>query len=705
MTGRITRRRLLIGGGVGAGLVVGWALWPRHYAPNLAAVPGQTIFGPFLRIGEDWRTVAVEPAPVGPLYANGAVAEMLAPDVLPFGLRAVGAMRADAWARADDFAITGLSTSVRAFEPPLRAAGAAARVLLCMAAAERLDADWRACDTAAGFVVRGKDRLRFADLAARAARLTPPSAPPLREPGAGGLSGRPLPRLDAPAKLDGSARFAADVRLPGMVFAALRQAPAPDGRLTGFDKAAARRLPDLVAVIDNPGWVAAVADNWWAANRALDALAPRFATAGGLPDSGSIDAALTAALAGAGSRVAGRGSPDDLLGADALTADYGAGLAAHAALETAAATARIDGDRLELWIGTQAPGAARAAAARAIGVQEADVVVYPMPLGGGFGAGLDMRVAEQAAILARRLGRPVQLMAARGEDGARDRCRPPARARLRGALAPGGGILAWHARLAAPAALRETIGRLFPELPTGRGAEPLAAEGLLPPYAIPATAVDHHPVDIVLPTGVLRGEAAGYATFFAESFVDELAARAGVDPLSFRIDMLGDEPRLAACLLGATALGGWQGGGQGTAQGIAAFAGYGSYIAMMAQVHVGADRRIVVDRIAAAVDCGRMINPDLVRQQIEGGILFALPAAIGPALTVTAGLADRRDLAALGLPRLADSPEIRVALIAGKADPGGVSGLAVPPVAPAIANALAAATGHRSRTLPLSVPA
>ncbi|MDB5738556.1 MAG: isoquinoline 1-oxidoreductase, partial [Sphingomonas bacterium] len=701
MTAGITRRRLLIGGGAGVGLVVAWGLWPRVHAPNVAAAPGETILGPFLKIGEDghvtivvpqaetgqgawtalpqiltdelgadWRTVAVEPAPVGPLYANHLLADELAADVLPVGLRAIGGWDVDRWATSHDFAMTALSTSVRAFEAPLRAAGATARALLCMAAAEHWDADWRACDTQAGFVVRGTDRLRFGDLAARAAVLTPPKEPPLRKIGAGGISGQPLPRLDAPAKLDGSVRFAADVRLPDMVFCAIREAPPGDSRLARIDRAAAKAIPDLVAVFDNPGWVAAAGVTWWAANRALDALAPRFETRGGLPDSASIDVALGEALA--------TDAPPAT-----LHADYSAGLAAHAALETRAATARIVEDRLELWIGTQAPAAVRSAAARAIGFSDDRVTLYPLPLGGGFGAGLETRTAEQAAILALKLKRPVQLMASRVEDMLHDRFRPPARARMSGTVAIGGTIAEWNARIAAPAALRETMRALLPGVPMAHGPEPLA--GATPPYAIPKVTIEHVPVDIGLPTGVLRGEAAGYGAFFTECFVDELAGKAGIDPLSFRIDMLGDNPRLAKCLSTAAMLGGWEGGAQGSAQGLAAFMAYGSFIAMMAQVRVGADQRIVVDRIAVAVDCGRMINPDLVRQQIEGGVLFALPAAIGPMLTVTAGLSDRRRIGALGLPRLADAPEIRIELIQSDAAPGGVSGLAVPPVAAASA--------------------
>lgn len=732
MTGRLTRRQLLIGGGAGVGLLVAWGAWPRRYGSNLVAAPGETVLGAFLKIGVDgrvtavvpqvetgqgawtalpqiladelgcdWRTVAVEPAPIGPLYANRLAAEMLAQDVLPTPLRAVGEAVLPRWAAAHDVMLTGFSTSVRAFEAPLRAAGATARVALCMAAAEHWDADWRACDTHGGFVVRGSDRLRFGELAADAAKRRPPDPAPLRAPGEGRLVGQSLPRLDVPSKIDGSLRFAADVRLPGMVFAAIRQAPPGDSRLVRIDKDAAKAVPDLIAVIDNPGWVAVAADNGWAANRGLDALAPRFATRGAFPDTASMDAALTAALGQDGSAIVARGDADRLLGEGAVHAEYSAGLAAHAAIETPSAIARIVADRLELWVGTQAPAATRAAAARAIGFSEDAVTLYPMPLGGGFGAGFDTRPAEQVAILAQKLGRPVQLMWSRPEASVHDRFRPAARARLSAAVMPGGGIAAWRARVAAPAVLRERVVELEPGVPIGRGGEAAAVEGMLPPYAVGACSIAHHPADIGLPIGVLRGEAAGYATFFAESFIDELAAKAGIDPLSFRIGLLGDVPRLAHCLSTAATLGGWEGGGAGSGQGLACFTGYGSFIAVMAEAHVGTDGRIVVDRLTASVDCGAMVNPDLVRQQIEGGLLFALPAAIGDPIGVTRGFVDQRRLGAFGIPRLSGIPDLRIDMVASRAPSGGVSGLAVPPVAPAIANALAAATGRRSRQLPL----
>ena len=729
----ITRRGLLIGGGAGVGLVVAWSLWPRRYGVNLVAAPGETIFGPFVKIGTDghvtivvpqvetgqgawtalpqiladelgcdWRTVAVEPAPIGPAYANRLAAELLAGDVTPPALRGFAIAGADRWAETRDAMLTGFSTSIRAFERPLREAGATARALLCMAAAEHWDADWRACDAEAGFVVRAPDRMRFADLAAEAAHHAPPDTPPLRAPR--GLSGSAVTRLDAPVKVDGSARFAGDVRLTDMLFAAIRQGPPGASRLVGWDREGARAIPDLFAVLDHEDWIAVLADNWWAANRALDRLAPRFETRGGLPDTASIGRALDAALAADGVSSLHYGNPDKLLGDGAVRAEYSAGLAAHGAIEPPAATARIQGDRLELWAATQAPAATRAAAARAIGFAEDDVTLYPMPMGGGFGQGLDTRVAEQAAILAHRSGRPVQLTWSRVEACLHDRFRPPAKAHLAAALGPGGMITAWQAKVAVPAALRETVARLHAGVPIGHGGEPAAVEGVLPPYAIGAFTVDHHLADIGLPTGVLRGEAAGYGTFFSESFIDELADRVGIDPLSFRIGLLGANPRLAHCLSTSATLGEWQGGTRGTGQGLACHQAYGSVIAVLAEAHVE-DGRIVVERLSASVDCGRAINPDLVRQQIEGGLLFALPAAIGDAIKITRGLVDQRRIGALGIPALAHAPEIRVDIVASKADPGGVSGLAVPPVAPAIANALAAATGHRCRSLPLSLSA
>jgi isoquinoline 1-oxidoreductase beta subunit len=726
----ISRRGVLIGGGAGAGLLIAWGIWPRRYAPNLVAASGEHVFHAFLKIGEDgriavvvpqaemgqgvytalpqiladelgadWRTVGVEPAPIGQLYANELLVAEGVEGAMPAGLRAIAGWAARQVAIRSSLAMTGGSTSIRAFEDRFREAGAIARTLLCMAAADRWNVDPTICDTADGFVVDGDQRLRFGELAAAAAALTPPDEIVLRGP----VPPRSPPRLDMPAKIDGTARYAADVRLPDMVYAAVRHGPHGNARLAGIDKAAADRIPGVLAVVETPGWAAAVATNWWAANRALAAMRPRFATSGALPDSASIDAALTAALAGEGTRFTSIGDVEAVFAeGGGLTAEYAVPLAVHAAIEPMAATARISGDRLEVWMPTQATGIARAAAARAIGYAEDAVTIYPMLLGGSFGRKIETEAAEQAAILALRMKRPVQLMWSRAEDIARDRFRPPARARLAARMRRDGQLLGWRARIAAPSTFAELSARLMPGIGSGGGAELAAVEGAVPPYAIPAVAVDHHPADIGVSTGMWRGVAHSYTAFFTESFVDELARLANVEPLSFRMQMLGGSRRLAHCLATVTALGGWEGGVPGSGQGIAAHSAFGSHVAMLAEVRVGG-AGVIVDRIVAVVDCGRTINDDIVLQQIEGGILWGMAAALGATTGLTGGVADARNFDALALPTLATTPEIVVRIVRSPKPPGGVGELAVPPVAPAIANALFAATGRRHRSLPLRI--
>jgi isoquinoline 1-oxidoreductase beta subunit len=733
----LNRRTLLIGGGAGIGLIVAWGLWPRRYGVNLAAAEGETVFGPYLKIGADgqvtvavpqaehgqgvytalpqivadelgadWRTVAVEAAPINPLYANPLAAGILFGDalaLLPDATR-------ETYVERHALMLTAGSTSIRRFEAPLRAAGAAARVLLCKAAASRWDGDWRSCGTADGFVVMGDRRERFGPLAERAAAESLPGGElPLRTGDDKRLLGQPLPRLDAPAKVDGSATFAADVRLPGMVFASIRQGPVGESRLLSIDKPAARAVPGMVAAIENDRWVAAAATTWWAANRGLDAMAPRFETHG-VVDDASIAAALDAALAGEGARVHEAGDVDAAFtGQRTQTATYRVGAALHAAIEPTCATASWADGRLTLWMPTQAPTLARAAAARAIGIAEDRVVLHPTIAGGSFGANLDHRVAEQAAILAHRLARPVQLTWSRGEDCLADRYRTPAAARMTARVGRGGTIAGWQAQIAAPRTGRDIARRLLGgdiaaslsmALPGDRG-DALATDGALPAYGIPHVAVDHHAADLGLPGGWWRAGAHSYTAFFTECFLDELAGFAGMEAHSFRIAMLGGDVRLARCLSTVATMGGWQGGVPGSGQGIACHRMRGSAIACMAEAHIGDDQRVKVDRLVVAVDCGRVINPDLVRQQIEGGLLFGMAAATGASTGFDANLPVVRGFAGLNLPRLIDCPEMLIEVIGSDADPGGVSELAVPVVAPAIANALHAATGRRYRSLPL----
>jgi isoquinoline 1-oxidoreductase beta subunit len=703
---RISRRGLLIGGGAGVGLLVAWAFWPRTYPPNLVAAPGESLFNAYLKIGvdgrvivavaqmeigqgvytslpqiladelgADWRTVAVEAAPLSPIYANKLIAELT----------------------SSELTMTGGSTSIRAFEGPMRQAGAAARALLMKAAAERWNEDWETLDTAGGFVLNGPQRLSFASLAEEAAELDIPDELPVRGGPNNRLIGQSLPRIDLPAKVDGSAQFAGDVRLPDMVYASVRQGPRGNSRLVKVDKAAAEAVPGVLSVIEHPRWAAAVATNWWAANRGVEAMSPRFETRGA-PNSGDIEAGLARTMEGEISSVFEQGDAAAALqGPRAFRAHYSVGLAPNLPLETLTATARRTGDRLEVWAPTQAPGLARTAAAQAAGLPEGQVTIYPMLIGSGYGRKLEMTAVEQAAIMAMKLERPVQLVWSRIEESLQDTFRPAARATISARLDERGAILGWQSRIAAPSTAAQVMERIGAKA----GGEDAAVAGAVPPYAIPAVAVEQAVADLRIDTGLWRSGVHSYTAFFNECFVDELARKAGIEPFSFRMQMLGNNPRLARVLSTATALGRWDGGAPGSAMGIACHSAFASHVATLVEVEVSESQRVNVVRAAAAVDCGRVVNPDIVRQLIEGGIVYGIAGATGAPIRIESGLPEQRYLRDFELPRLADSPEVTVEILPSEEEPGGVTELGVPSVAPAIANALFALTGRRLRSLPL----
>jgi isoquinoline 1-oxidoreductase beta subunit len=741
----ISRRSLLVGATAAGGLALAWSIWPRDYAPNLTAAPDEHIFNAFLKIGDDghvsvivpqcemgqgvttllpqiiadelgadWRTIAVETAPISPLYTNTLLvdedsATFTPRSMVPDAVADVRSWARREWAVRHAVMLTANSSSVRMFERPCRDAAAQARALLMMAAARRWDANWEECDTANGFVTLGRKKLRFAEVAAAAALLEPPIEPVYRAASAEPLYGQELTRLDLPAKVDGSANYAGDIRLPDMVFASIRQGPLGATRLKSIDKKAGLASPGMLYVVEQAHWVAAVARNWWAANRALDKFAPVFETAGTPISSDGIDKALKAALKADGHRIVKRGDPGDAMeGRASIGATYAVAPALHAPIETRTATAAPDGARLRVWTATQAPGQCRAAIAAATGLSENDVVLFPMMAGGSFDACLDHEVAVQAALIARTIQRPVQLAWSRAEEIMRDIPRPPARARMVATLNAAGGIDALVARIAVPPTTHEVRERLFEhkapdaaQRAAAGASDAVAVEGTAHFYGIPHLAVDHCPADIGLPTGRWRGNADSYTAFFTECFVDEMAAKAGLDALSYRMAMLGQQPLLARCLLTATSIGGWEGMLSGSGQGLACHSMRGSHIALMATARPS-DQGLQVEQLVAVVDAGRLVNPAIARQQVEGGLIFGLAAAVGATTDYAGGVATARKLGQLGLPRLAQSPEIVVEFVESDRDPGGLGEIGVPVVAPAIANALYAATGRRIRRIPLA---
>ena len=754
---RVSRRGLLIGAAAGGGVLVAYSLSPRRYPLPLDPAPGETAYNAWIKLdrdgvlsvavpqcemgqgittllpqivavelGADWRQVAVEPAAISPAYANPVLAARWAPlwaGVTERLADAPDATLATRFAEREALMVTADGTSLAAYEAPARAAAAAVRSMLAQAAAERWDVAWEECEARDGFILHGKKRLSFAALAVEAASFDPPDPPVLRpepaheRPGASaaGLATR-FQRLDAPAKVDGSFAFAGDVRLPGLVYAAIAHGPIGDATLTGIDEKAAAGIVGLIRVVRAPRWLAAVATNWWAADRALAAMAPRFRVTGGI-DSARIEAALDAALRrGEAERVVEAGDPDTVIGEKAsLTARYDVGPALHATVETSTATARITKGQIELWLATQAPEQARRAVAHALQVSQADVVVYPMAAGGSFDRRLEHEVGIEAATIAREVQRPVQLIYSRHQEMLRGWPRTPVAALLHAKTVGGGEIAALRTRIAVPSTTREFAARLFDRATplealdaAEDSSDPLAIEGAQVPYAIPHFALDRVGVRIGLPTGRLSGNAHGYTGFFTESFIDELAHAARREPLSYRIEMLGGDLRLAACLTATARIGEWGGGFEASGQGLACHriddpagrTGGGGRIAVIATARRD-ERGVRVDRIAAVADIGRIVNLDIARQQIEGGLVFGLGLALGASTGYARGLPDSSRLASLDLPLLGDCPKIVVDFIDSDAPPFDPGELGVAAVAPAVANALFSATGVRFRRLPL----
>lgn len=693
---KVDRRTLLIGGGVGVGLIVGFALWPRGLASDLPLEPGEQAFGNYIKIakdgritvavpqaetgqgvwtalpqivadelGADWEKVAVEPAPLTKAYGNALAA-------------------AEGWPK--DLRITAGSTSIRAYEQPLREAAAVARAMLIGAAADRLNLSDEECDAADGMVICGPRSFTFGELAEEAASR---SAPRFELRKSGKLAGQALQRLDGPAKSDGSLRFAGDVRLPGMLFASVRIAP-PGGQLRTFAKDKARSTPGVRHVATRDGWVAVVADSWWTAEQALKGSPPIFTGARSPAELRPIfEDALTN---GDASDWFSRGDYDDATAdSRALAATYYVAPSQHLGLEPVTATARASGKSVEIWAGAQAPLLARDTIA--------DALLYPMPVGEPAGRALESDAAGIAAELARELKRPVQVTLSQSASQNHDRASPGALAIMTALPGAGGLTAAWQMRIATADGMGSALARLAGEKATsklGKG----ALEGAEPPYSVPNVRIQAVKTELPFTAGYMRGSPQRELTFFTESFIDELARAVGMEPLGFRMSMLGGDARLARCLQGAARLAQWDGGGRGSTMGIAGCSALGSHIGLVASANIGADQQVKVERLVCAVDCGRVINPGLVRQQIEAGLIWALAQATIPSPEWISGMPRARPFGDIALPRIGGTPQIVVQIIGSSEPPGGVSGLGATVLAPAVANAIFAGTGKRMRSLP-----
>jgi isoquinoline 1-oxidoreductase beta subunit len=719
----ITRRAFLVKGTLaGGGLLLGVSFRPsRAAARALAAGEGAlvttwvrvapddtvTVIVPHSEMGQgvhtalpmmlaeeldaDWSRVRMEQAPADPAFANGPLvrAYLRGDHSIPHVLSGAADFASRKIAEYKHLQITGGSTSVRLTGVEgMRRAGAAARWMLLRAAAE-------AWGIPASDVTARLGRLEhaasgrsasFGEMAESAAGFDPPADLPLKPRTEYTIVGTSRPRFDIPAKVDGSARYGVDTRLPGMLYAAVKACPVFGGRLQGFDASAVSGRRGVRQVVAIPGGVAVVADGWWRAQQALAALPIRWDEGPNVGHgSASIFAGMEAALQGGRLEKDFRfGDPQGALGRAARVVErsYRVPYLAHATLEPMNCTAHFQGDRLEVWGGFQDGLGARARAAAVADLPLERVTLHHTAMGGGFGRrGPTTDYLEQAIAIARQVDAPVNLIWSREEDMTRDHYRNASVARMTAGLDAAGRPIAWR---------HDYTEKHDPE------------DATWIPYGIADREARYAEGTDPIPFGPWRSVDNSHHAFFIESFVDELAHEAGRDPFDYRRSLLADAPRHRAVLEAAAQMADW---GRplppGRGRGIALKESFGTIVAQVAEVSVGEDGKLRVHRVWCAADPGEVIHPDCIAAQLEGGILFGLTAALYGEITIERGRVVEQSFPQYEMVRMADAPRIEVRTVASGAPTGGAGEPGTPPIAAAVANAAYAAAGRRVRELPL----
>jgi len=670
----------------------------------------------------DWATVRTEMAPIEAIYNNIAAVV----DGLPFhpddhgAIKRLGGRMVAKAMREIGVMMTGGSSSIRDLWLPMREAGAAARDMLIAAAAQQWQVPAADCRAVAGRVTHSAGRSAgFGELAALAARQALPKNPPLKDVEQFKLIGKPLRRIDAAAKLDGSARFGIDALPEGLLYASVSMCPVLGGTVASFDAAGATQLAGVRKVLAVDGYnggtagVAVIADRPWHAVKALAAVSINW-NEGAMAHVNSADLLqqlsktldskdgfayyktgdVETALAGAAKRI---------------EAEYRAPYLAHMTMEPMNCTVQFKDGAATVWVSTQVPGIARRAVAKVLGIPPEKVEVRVMLLGGGFGRRLDVDFIAQAAAIARSAqGVPVQTIWSREQDTTHDFYRPACVSRFKAGFDAEGKLVAWWNASAGQAILANVLKRAF-GVP-GAGPDKTTSEGAFDqPYEWPNARIGHEIVDLPVPIGFWRSVGHSHQAFFKESFLDEAAAAVGRDAVAFRQSLLKNHPRHRAVLDRAAALAGWGTAlapapdGAKKARGVALHQSFGSIVAQVIEASVTADGRIRAHRVVCVVDCGLPVNPNLIRQQMESAIVFGLSAALRGEIVIEKGRVRQSNFHDQGIVRIDECPQIETDIMASSELPGGVGEVGTPPVAPALANALFALTGQRLRSLPFRV--
>jgi isoquinoline 1-oxidoreductase beta subunit len=602
---------------------------------------------------------------------------------------------------------TGGSRSVRGSQDYLRMAGAITRELLVSAAAARWNvppAECRAANSVITHVPSGRT-LDFGAVAAAAAQLEPPQEVFLKEPQEWRLLGTPVRRLDVPDKIAGKPVFGTDVELPGLVHAAIRACPVFGGKLQQYDAEAVLKRPGVVQVVGLDTAVAVVAESWWQAHQALQALPVTWDEAGhGTVGDADIRADLEAGLAVDQAVImAEHGKPDATLPSTGqqIEANFYAPYLAHATMEPMTCTAAVHKDgRVEVWVPTQNASASLDAAARTAGVDPLQVTVHNTQLGGGFGRrGANQDFTEQAVQIAMAVGRPVKLLWSREEDTQHDFYRPASMARLTAAVNSEGRLTGLRARIAAPS-IMTSLG-----MKAADGTDPFALQGIADMfYSVPNYRADYALRTLHVPVGFWRSVNHSQNAYFREHFLDHVARETGQDPYQFRLGMLQEAPKQRAVLQAVATRAGWGDAlPANTYRGIAVETSYGSHCAQVVEVKVNGDGTFRLLRVVCAIDPGHVVNPDTINAQVESAVTYGLTAALFGTITIDKGRVQQGNFDDYPMLTLRQMPVVETHIVASGDFWGGMGEPPLPPVAPALCNALYAATGKPIYSLPLSV--
>jgi isoquinoline 1-oxidoreductase subunit beta len=706
VTTLLTRRTLLrVSASVG-GLAIGGFFAPAHHACGAVA---SVRMNAWIWIGED-DTITIRVAHTEMGQGIHTLAAMLVAEELEI---APATLRVEAAPVAPEYInpqfkemVTGGSDSVITSFEPLRIAGAAARMMLVSAAAQHWHCRVEDCAASDGRVRNRNtgDVMTYSALAPAAARVPPPREVKLKPPSAWRLLGRPMRRLEGSDKVRGAARFAIDMRVPGMLTGTVLNCPVVGGRLARIDPTAAMRVPGMVKVVPLDDAVIVVADSFWAASQGAEALQVDWNEGQNASlDSAEVSTRLDAALADDGILVAQRGSVAPTAVHAKLALRFEVPPLAHAALEPVSATVAIGTSGVDVWAPTQVQTKARSVVAAQLGLAPEQVRIHTTLAGGSFGRKLQVDYLRQAALAAKAVGRPVKLIWSRSEELQHDFYRPPAATTIEIALDADGLPISWSQRLAVP-----DMRRFLTEFDAGPNItepiDPFAVEGAAPfPYRIAHHRLTWHNASLALPLGWWRSVGHSFNAWFIEHAIDVIAHKTGRDPVEFRLGLLEKQPRHQAVLRALSQL--WPAPPvSGRFRGTAIHGCYGSVVAQSVEISLNRSG-LKVHRVACVIDCGTALDPDGVRAQMEGGIIFGLTAALHGEITLQNGRVQQQNLDTYRLLGLHETPEIEAVIVNSGAPLGGVGEAGVPPIAPALCNAVLAATGTPVNRLPIRLAA